>query len=68
MDKYWMVHNPNTGHKPKVKYTIQKDAEREATRLAQQRPGESFVLLEAMKVYKADLPVTVEDTLTVVTF
>lgn len=55
---FFMVWNPN-GYPPRVQHGDRTAADREATRLARENPGQRFVVLMAMAEYvKDDVRVT----------
>ena len=50
-----MVYNPN-GRPPTVSHATETEAETEAKRLAATKPGERFIVLEAMTEYVTAAP------------
>ena len=50
-----MVFNPARAI-PKKQHTSKKSAQQEAVRLAQQHPGESFIVLEGLEEFKTAQP------------
>lgn len=55
MYKFWLVFNP-ARIMPKRQHSSRASAQQEAIRLAQQNPGESFVVLEGLMEYRTERP------------
>ena len=47
MDEFYLIWNPN-GHAPTYRHMRRSDAMREAERLANVAPGETFIVMEAI--------------------
>lgn len=45
--KYWIVWNERTGISPAKKHATEQDARKEAERLAEKQPGDTFVVFES---------------------
>lgn len=56
LDRFWLVWNFNGGE-PRQRHASFEDADREAQRMAQSHPGNTFVVLTAAKAYKSMRPV-----------
>lgn len=50
---FWFVWNP-AGHAPTYKHFNEGEAIREAERLAKQNPGQDFIVLQSVTLYRKD--------------
>lgn len=53
--RFWVVWNPARGL-PRVKHTTKREAATEATRLARQCPGETFIVLTSIEEHRVQPP------------
>lgn len=54
ISKFWMVWSP-TGRAPTYRHPTKKSAQDEATRLANQCPGNPFIVLAAVDAYRSEI-------------